>query len=155
MPKIEREVEISATPETVWSIIADPTYFTKLVPDVITNEADPPGLATVGQKSHSIAKVARRKVETFGEVTEVVPNRKLVQRNTPGGLFKTFLATITLEPTNKGTEATMTLDYELSMGYLGRILRKLVVDRFVRRNANVILKNLKEIAELKGMPKTT
>ncbi len=155
MPIIEQTVEISASPQTVWSIVADPSYFPKLIPDVISNEVNPPGMATVGQKSHVIAKLAGRKVEAFGEATEVVPNKRLVTRQRPGGLFKTFSATTTLEPTKKGTRATQSLEYEVSMGYLGRVLSGLVVNRFIRKNAKASLANLKEIAELKEMPSRT
>ncbi len=155
MSRIENTADISASPETVWSIIADPTYFTKLLPDVISVSTEPAGVTTVGQKFHAIGKIAGRKAEFFGEATEVVPNRKLVSRQRPGGLFKSFTSSSLLEPTKKGTHVTNTFEYEVSMGYLGKILNKLVVDRSVRRNSNHYLKNLKELAELKGMPKTT
>ncbi len=153
MPRIEQTAEISASPQTVWSIVADPSYLPKLIPDIISNEFDPPGLATVGQKSHVIAKLAGRRVEAFAEVTEVVPNKRLVIRQRPGGLFKTLSATTTLEPTKKGTRATQSLEYEASMGYLGKVLSGLVVNRFIRKNSKASLSNLKEIAELKEMPR--
>lgn len=155
MPKIERTVEVAASPETCWSIIADPSYFPKLLPDIISAEYEPPGLATVGQKAHITMKVAGRKVEVFGETVEVEPNKRLVSRQRPGGLLKSFTSTDLLEPTKRGTRVTSTFDYDVSMGYLGRILNKLIVDRMFRRNANAYLKNLKEIAELKEMPKTS
>jgi len=39
------------------------------------------------------------------------------------------------------------------MGYLGKALNGILVNRFVRKNAKAYLQNLKEIAELKEMPK--
>ena len=155
MAKIEGTIEIAASPETCWGVIADPTYFSKLVPDVISNIVDPPGLATVGQKFHAIGRMAGRRVEFLGETTEVEPNRKLVSRQRPGGLFKSFTASTLLEPTKKGTRASQVFEYEVSMGYLGKIINKLVAERTIRKNANSYLTNLKEIAELKEMPKTT
>lgn len=153
MGRVEQTVEISATPETVWSILSDPTSIPKLIPDVISNEVDPAGTLTVGQKGHLIGKMAGRKVEFFTEATEVVPNKKLVITQRPGGLFKAFSNTVTLEPTKKGTRSTQTFQYEVSMGYLGKVLSSLVVSRFVNKNARAYLRNLKEIAELKEMPK--
>ncbi len=155
MPKIETTVDVAASPETCWSIIADPTYFPKLIPDVISVSAEPLGLATVGQKLHGVMKVAGRRTDFFGEVSEIEPNRKLVTSQRPGGLFKSFTSTDLLEPTKKGTRSTNTFEYELSMGYLGKVLNKIVVQRTLTRNANVFSRNLKEIAELKEMPKTT
>ncbi len=153
MGRVEQTVEISAPPETVWSIISDPTYLPKLVPDIISNEVDPPGSVTVGQKGHSLGKIAGRKVELFTEATEVVPNKKLVITQRPGGLFKTFSSTVTLEPTKKGTRSTQILQYEVAMGYLGKVFSSIVVNRSVNKNARAYLTNLKEIAELKEMPK--
>ena len=155
MPKIENTIEVNASPETVWSIVADPTYITKLTPDILSFTVEPPGLTTVGQKGHGIFKVAGRRTEFFTEVVEVEPNRKSVVKNRPGGLLKTFISTGTLEPMKRGTRFINTTEYELSMGYLGKVLNTLVVARAIRRNINVSLKNLKEIAELKEMPKTT
>jgi hypothetical protein len=49
---------------------------------------------------------------------------------------------------------TQSGEYEVSMGYLGNILRNLVVDRAIRKNFNVFLKSLKELSELKQPPQT-
>jgi carbon monoxide dehydrogenase subunit G len=153
MGRVEQTVEISAPPETVWSILSDPTSIPKLIPDVISNEVDPAGPLVLGQKAHLTGKMAGRKVEFFSEATEVVPNKKLVITQRPGGLFKAFSNTVALQPTKKGSRVTQTFQYQVSMGYLGKALSSLVVNRFVNKNARAYLKNLKEIAELKEMPK--
>ncbi len=153
MPTLEKTIEISAPPEAVWRIAADSTNVTKLLPDAISIEADPPGFATVGQKGHMVAKIGGRKTDVFYQCTELVENKKIVFTQRPGGLFSSFLRTNTLEPTKKGkTLATEKLEYELSMGYLGKVLNKLVVERAIKKNANAFLTNLKEIAELKEVP---
>jgi hypothetical protein len=46
MPGLEQRLDISAPPATVWSIIADPSYLPKLVPDMLPNEAEPQGFAS-------------------------------------------------------------------------------------------------------------
>ena len=153
MPDVEQTLDIAAPLEAVWSILADPTFIPKLVPDIVSNEVDPPGMITLGQKSHSIGKMAGRKVEFFTEATEVVPNKKIVITQRPGGLFKTFSSSVILEPSKKGTRASQVFRYEVSMGYLGKALSGLVVKRFVNKNAKAFLTNLKELAELKEMPK--
>ncbi len=153
MATVEQTVDIAASPETVWSIITDPSYVPKLLPDVVSNEVDPPGSAVVGQKGHAIGKIAGRKVEFFSEVTEAQPNKKLVLTQRPGGLFKSFSSTVTLEPSKKGTRATQQFRYEPSLGYLGKALSSLLVNRTVQKNAKAFLTNAKEIAELKEMPK--
>jgi len=153
MPNVEQTVEISASPETVWGILANPAMVPKLIPDVVSNESDPPGMVSVGQKGHAIGKMVGRRVEFFTEVTEVQPNRKLVITQRPGGLFTTFSETVNLEPSKKGTRATQRLQYDVSMGYLGKALSVLVAKRVINKNAKAYLANLKELAELKEMPK--
>ncbi len=155
MPTIEQTVDVAAPVETVWNIITDPTLIPKLVPAIISVETDPPGPARVGQKGHWVGKIAGRKTESFIEVTEVVPNKRTVLSQRPGGLFKTFSSTITLEPSKRGTRASQTLQYEASMGYLGKVLSIILVNRTVNKNAKGFLTNVKELAELKEMPKTT
>ncbi len=155
MPTIEQTVDVAAPVETVWSIVTDPTLLPKLVPDIISNESDPPGMVHVGQKGHAVGKIAGRRTEFFSEVTEVVPNKRVVISQRPGGLFKTFSSTVTLEPSKKGTRASQKFQYEASMGYLGKALSALLVNRTINKNAKAFLVNAKELAELKEMPKTT
>jgi len=152
MPTFERSIEIVASPETVWSIIADPSYATKVMPDVISITSDPPGMAQVGQKITLTAKVAGRKVQTTSEVTELIPNKKMVQKALPGGFLKSMVFSTTLEPSKKGTKMTGKSEYEASAGYLGKVLSVLVVNRTVKKNLQVSGHNVKELAELKELP---
>ncbi len=70
MSKIEKSVEISASPEKIWSIVADWNYSSKLTSDVLSTDVDPPGVAAAGQKIHQVARVGGRKIDLFGEVVE-------------------------------------------------------------------------------------
>ena len=152
MPTFERSIEIAASPETVWNIVADPSLVPKIFPDVISATSDPPGMAQVGQKVSVTAKVAGRRIQTTTENTEVVPNKKLVIKQVPGGFMKTFVSTISLEPSKKGTKVSFETEYEASAGYLGKVLGVLVVNRTVKKNLEVSTENVKELAELKELP---
>ena len=153
MPSVEKSIEISAPVEAVWKIAADSANLTKLYPDAIAIETDPPGLIRVGQKGHMITKIGGRKTDVFYECSELIENKKASFVQRPGGLFTSFQITSTFEPTKKGnkTVATQKLDYELSLGYLGKVLNKIMVDRSIRKNINGFLANLKEISELKDI----
>ncbi len=152
MPIIERSIEISATPQSVWSIVSDPSLTPKLFPDVVSITSHPPGLAALGQKNTIVAKVGGRRSEATFETTEVVPNQKLSLRQTSGGLLKKYVTTTTLSPMKKGTQVTTKVDYEVAAGFLGKILSVALVNRTVRNNILASIKNLKELAELKEMP---
>jgi carbon monoxide dehydrogenase subunit G len=75
MHKIEGSIEVTASPETVWSILADRENEFKFYPALVSHEIDPPGLAVLGQKSHAKAKIRGMKVETFTEIAELEPTR--------------------------------------------------------------------------------
>ncbi len=152
MPKIERSLEISASPAKIWSIVADWNYSSKLATDVLSTEADPPGPAAVGQKIHQVAKVGGRKIDLFGEVIEAEQPELLSTRIKPGRLFRAGSLTLTIQATRNGSLVKFANEYELSLGYLGKVLNKLALDRAATKNSDEMMKNLKEIAELKELP---
>jgi len=154
MAKIEGSIEVAASRETVWSILADRENEFKFYPALVSHEIDPPGLAVLGQKSHAKAKIRGMKVETFTEIAELEPNKKLVFRQRQGDILKSFTQIVTLEPIESGTKVTQSGEYEVSMGYLGNILNKLVLHRAIGKNFDTFLKSLKELAETKEPPQT-
>ena len=155
MLRIDGSIEVAASPEIVWSILADRENEFKFYPALVSHEIDPPGLAVLGQKSHAKAKISGMRVETFTEIAELEPNKKLVFRQRQGDFLKSFTQTVTLEPMESGTKVTQVGEFEVSMGYLGNILSKLVVNRAIRKNLDTFLKSLKEMAETKKPPQTT
>jgi carbon monoxide dehydrogenase subunit G len=155
MPTVQRSIETAASPETVWSIISDPTLVPKVYPDAVSITSTPPGMAQVGQKNEIVAKVGGRRTHMTTETDEVVPNKKLVFHQIPGGLMKTFVNTTTLEPSKKGTRLTIKTEYEASAGYLGKALSVLFVNRVAKKNLQVSADNIKELAELKELPQKT
>ncbi len=153
MTRVESVVEIEAPVATVWSVLTDPTYINKLYPDIISAQAEPPGPFFVGQKHHMVGRAGRRKLEVFAEPTEIDPEKKLVTRNSPGGLFKSFEETVLTKPFGKGTEVRASFEYEISMGYVGKVFNLLVLERTVGDNLRGYTKNLKDISELLPLPK--
>ena len=68
------------------------------------------------------------------EIVELETNKKIVSKQAPGGVLKTYLSTTKLESSKKGTRAKQKIDYEASAEYLGKALSVLVVNRAVRKN---------------------
>ncbi|MDA4123647.1 MAG: SRPBCC family protein [Thaumarchaeota archaeon] len=152
MPTLEKSIEIAAPPEVVWSIIADPSFVPKLYPHVISVTPSHSRIATVGKSVTITAKVAGRKIKASLEATEVVPNQRFSVKHLPDGFLDTYLSTITLAPTKKGTNVTEKVEYEAHAGYLGKSVSALFANRLVKENVLKSLENLKEIAELDEMP---
>jgi carbon monoxide dehydrogenase subunit G len=154
MPKLQRTVNIAATPEIVWSIVADPSFVPKLYPHVISISPAHSRIATVGNSAVVTAKMMGRKVNVLIEATEVVPNERFSVRHQPGGLFSNYKSTITLEPTKKGTKVSQDVEYDIHSGYLGKVATSIVAKKVVKDNIIQSMDNLKEIAELEEMPST-
>jgi ligand-binding SRPBCC domain-containing protein len=152
MPTLEKSIEITAPPEIVWNIVADPSFVPKLYPHIIAVAPGHSRIATVGKSVTITARVAGRKMLASLVATEVVPNKKFSYRHLPDGFLDKYLCSIILEPTKKGTKLTESVEYEAHAGYLGKTVSALVVHREVRENILESLKNLKEIAELEEAP---
>ena len=89
MPSVEHGIEIGASPETVWGILSDFTYMSKIFPDVVSAKVDPLGPAAVGQIIKILGKMAGRKKEMSAEDSEVEHEKKLEVKADPGGPVKT------------------------------------------------------------------
>lgn len=144
--------EVNASLKTVWDVLMDSSYVPKLYPDVISVEADPPGTNVLGQKFHIVGRAGRRKLEIFAETTELVPQKKVVTRQRPGGLFKSFESVVILEANSARTAAKISFEYELSLGYLGKVFNLVLLERLVSDNLKAYTKNLKEVCELLPLP---
>ena len=138
--------------DVVWDVLTDTAYIVKLFRDAVMVTVDPPGRSFVGQKYHLIGKAGRRKVDILLQVTELIPKNTIVTRQRPGGLFKSFQQMTFLEHDSGMTRARTFFDYELSIGYIGRALNVILVERLVRDNLTSYSSTLKELSELLPLP---
>lgn len=144
--------EVHSSTDTIWSVLMDATYIPKLYPDVLTCTVDPPGPNTVGQKFHITGKAGRRRLEIFAKTVEIVEGKRVVTTQAPGGMFKSFESEIVLDPKTGVTNVLTSFEYELSMGYLGKVFNMVLLERLVTDNLKAYSKNLKEICELMPLP---
>jgi hypothetical protein len=140
--------DVHAPLKSVWGVLMESAYIPKLYPDVLTVSVEPPGLNVVGQKFHILGKAGKRKLEIFAETSELEAEKKVRTKNRPGGLFKTFESVILLEPRSFGTQVKTSFEYDLSMGYLGKVFNMVLLERLVMDNLKGYTRNLKEICEL-------
>jgi uncharacterized membrane protein len=140
--------QVNAPVMAVWEVLMDSSYIPKLYPDVISVEVDPPGRNIVGQKFHILGKAGKRRLEIYAETAELVSEKKVLSRNRPGGLFKSFESEILLDSKGAVTEVKTSFEYELSMGYLGKVFNMMLLERLVMDNLKAYTRNLKDICEL-------
>jgi hypothetical protein len=99
-----------------------------------------------------VGRAGRRKLEIFAEQVQTEAKKKLVISNGQGGLFKSFVETFLTEPMGKGTVVRASFEYELSMGYVGKVFNVLVLERTVRDNLAMYTRNLRDFSELLPVP---
>ncbi|MGA3192996.1 MAG: SRPBCC family protein [Candidatus Bathyarchaeia archaeon] len=142
MAKIEKSIEIKASPEKVWPMVLwdrIPEWYDDFKKVQYTSKEK----HKVGSTVHVIAETAGMKAEWDAEITEAIENEKGAWRTT-GGSFTGF-GSVTLSPTKAGTKVTIAMDYELPYSVLGKLIDKLRVHKALEKG------NERGLEKLKGM----
>lgn len=144
MTRIEKSIEIKATPEKVFNYIKNfekqPEYMPGIKEHTITSEKK----EGIGTTSHCVTEAGGRKVEWDGEITEWEENKKLAWRCKPPLKNK---GSFTLEPTDEGTRVTFVMEYELPYSIIGKIIDKIKVSKEMEEGVSKGLEKLKDILE--------
>jgi uncharacterized membrane protein len=144
MSKIEKPIEIKATPEKVFNYIKDlekqPDWMASIKSHKITSERK----EGVGITTHCVTEPAGRRMEYDSEVTEWEENRRLAWECRPPMKNK---GSFTLEPIDDGTRVLFEMEYELPYWLLGIIIDKIKVRKEIQESISKDLENLKDILE--------
>jgi uncharacterized membrane protein len=111
----------------------------------VTEISGPPDAA--GTRFHGVIRLLGRKMEGWGEVTEVDAPRYL--RIAGQGSGGTTTTVYRFTPVGSGTDAELELDYELPAGFFGKVADKLFVERSIERALRHSLENFKAFVEEK------
>jgi len=151
LTRLEKSVEIKASPEKVWEMLAldrfvewlDECKSSKYTSEVRT----PKDKYKVGASAH----ITEKHVEYDLEITESLENEKIAFRSK--GMEKgrvkgpTMTLTYTLRPVEQETKLTYAMDYEMPGGVLGKGLDKLFGAKHAEKGIEKSLDNLKSILE--------
>jgi len=141
MLKLEISCEIKRPVEEVFAYATDPAKTAEWKTSVLESRAEPVGPLRVGTQIHTVMRLLGRRIESTAEVTELVPNRKLVQKtNSPFPVEVTCLA----EPTSAGTKVTATAVAE--PGGFFKMAEPVLV-RIVKKQGQAELDTLKALLE--------
>src|SRR5579872_4511539 len=83
MIKVEDSILINRTAREVYSVITDFGNTTRWQPDVIEERRAPEGPLKIGTRITQKRKIGGKEVESTAEITELVPNLKVVLKSTP------------------------------------------------------------------------
>lgn len=149
MTRIEKSVDIRASPEKVWEMLAfdrmlewmDEWKEVKYTSEIHT----PEDKHRVGTAAH----VNEKHVEFDLEIMESLKNEKIAALSKSKGRMKgpDMTLTYTLKPVEIGTKLTYTMEYEMPGGIIGRTLGKLAGDKHAEKGVENSVNNLKSILE--------
>jgi len=143
LARVEKSVEINATPEKVNSTMKwerFPEWFDSFKKVEWTSKEK----EKVGSTLHIASEIAGMKSEYDAEIIEFT--KDTLRWRTTGGNF-TAISTGTLTPTKTGTQFTIAIDYELPYSILGKIVDKLRVHKAMEKDLEKGLKGIRAAAE--------
>ena len=147
--RLEKSIEIQAPPEKIWELLAfdrSPEW----MGDMTTK-------AEYTSEIHSLDDKFKVGTTAFAwthsgigsklEIIESLKYEKMTTRSTSSSRWKmTSISTFTLKPTQRDTEVSYVMDYEFH-SILGKMLNKLVFDRWAETEYEKALQNLKSLLE--------
>ena len=144
---IQRSVEIAAPPEKIWPYLVEPDkimkWFTFLKKFEYTG-----GCGGVGTKFYYEEKSGPQIMKLHYEITEWVENERLAFKLT-SGFPKKDDQMWALEAMPSGSRFTLTEDFEIPWGIIGKLLDKLLAGT-IGKGVGEILGNLKKVVEGEG-----
>ena len=143
--RLQRSINIAATPEKVWPFLVEPEKIMKWFTLLRKFEYTGNKQSGVGAALHYEEKSGPQLMKLNYVVTEWVDNKRLVFVLTSGPLKKDDQIW-SLEVIASGSRLIMTEDFEIARGVIGRILNSLLAG-MIGKNIEKILSNLKRLIE--------
>lgn len=144
--RVERSIAIAAAPEKIWPYLVEPEkimkWFTLLRKFEYTGEQK----GGVGTPFYYEEKSGPQLMKLYYVVTEWVENERLAFTMVSGPA-KRDDQIWSIEVIPSGSRFTLTEDYEMSWGVMGKLMEKLFVGRIIGKHLEEILANMKSLAE--------
>ncbi len=145
MPYVEQSIEIHASVETVFDMIANqPERMADWWPPIELQERVTPPPTGLGSVSRYVYNMMGVKIKGEHEVLELTPNQHLKVKTT-SGIDSQF--DWHFEPSPGGTHLTVRVDYTLPGSVLGQLLNRLAIEKKNEQDLEEGLHNLKAILE--------
>ena len=143
--RLEREIEIAASPEQVWDKLLDPDCLGEWVTIQEKLEEAPDGDLEPGDRLVQRLKVAGKGFKVSWNVEEVERPTRVVWRG-EGPMGSTAHAVYSLRPNGKGTHFTYMNDWGLPGGIAGRAMGA-AIKGSAGKEADRSLEKLKKLLE--------
>lgn len=144
--RVERCIEINATPEKIWPFLTEPEKIMKWFTLLEKFEYTGDNRGGVGTTFYYEEKSGGQLLKMNYIVTEWVENEKLAFSVTSGSLKKDDQVW-SIETIPAGSIFTMFEDLEMPMGIIGKVIGALFGGMMIGKNMEKIISNLKMLAE--------
>ena len=149
MGKVEKSIEIQASPEKVWEMLALDRWSEWQIGGVFTSLQIEKGVKFTSEvktpdDKYRVGASARPKWEATFKVTESLKNEKITYLIEEPGRNSTI--TLVLEPVEEGTKLTYSVSYEMPWGIFGKFI-ELFAKELGEREVKKALEKLKSILE--------
>ncbi|WP_030193031.1 SRPBCC family protein [Streptomyces sp. NRRL S-87] len=149
MPAIKESVEISRTPEEVFSYLTELSHLPEWQASAVAVRP-PSGPLSVGERIEIRRRIGRREIDTTMEVTELDPPRSWHLHGIEGPVRADVQGTV--EPVGDGTRSLVTLDIDFHGHGLGKVLLPFVVMPSARKEVPESERVLKGLLEQGSKP---
>lgn len=147
MATFQRSSTIRRPVAEVWAILSDVRRLPEFSKSTSEVRDAPERLTAKGQTFRQVVHQLGRDFESEWQVLDIAPGERLVIEGSVGfGVRYQLTEEIAaVDPTT--TRFTLTVDYHLPFGPLGRAASKLGVERLAEREAGEVVDNLKVLVE--------
>ncbi len=144
---IRREVEVERPVEDVWDVLKDVRRLPEFSSSTVAVLDAPERITRPGQRFRQVVMWMGRRFESEWEVTEVVPERKVAITGNmgPGGRYWLVQEAEPIGPDR--TRLSLTMDYRLPFGPLGKVAARLGVAQRAEREAGEVVEGIKRLVE--------
>ena len=134
----------------MWAVLVDVRRLPEISPSTVEVQA-PSALSAVGDRFDQTVKLAGKRFTSEWRVTRFEPSRALVVEGSvlPGTRYSMAEE---LEGDEDRTTMTLTIDYSLPFGPVGRLAAKLGAERRALDEAREVLDGVARLAEASGRP---
>lgn len=144
MTRIEKSIQINASPENVWQAILPenmPQWYEMFKKVEWTSKE----IHRKGSTFHVNNVLAGERSDFDAEMIEVAENKRGIWRVISGKI--TGVGGAELKPTESGTLISLSMDYKMPYSIIGRMMDKIRVQKEMERNFELGLQDLKYILE--------
>jgi uncharacterized protein YndB with AHSA1/START domain len=145
MAPIVESIEISRSPEDVFSYVTDPLRLPEWQESVAAARREDDAPLAVGSKAVVTRRIGRREQAMTAEVTDLTPPRSWAVRGTDGPVRGIVKGTI--EPLADGRRSRVTIALDFEAHGIGKLLVPFVVRRQARMEMPRNEQKLKELLE--------